>query len=62
MTVSQNKREGMSDQLQSDDKRTEAEAQRDLMGDAAVDPQPLVDEEKDPIAQDGKRSNSTSNR
>ena len=36
----------------------QAAAQKDLMGDAAVDPLPLVDEEKDPIAQEIKQENS----
>ena len=38
----------------------QATAQRDLMGDAAVDPLPLVDEEKDPIAQEIKQKNAES--
>ena len=38
----------------------EAAAQRDLMGDAAVDPLPLVDEKKDPIAQQIKQKSSGS--
>ena len=37
----------------------QAAAQRDLMGDAAVDPLPLVDEEKDPIAQEIKQSSES---
>ena len=37
----------------------QAAAQRDLMGDAAVDPLPLVDEEKDPIAQEIQQSSES---
>lgn len=37
----------------------EANAQRDLMGDAAVDPQPLLDEEQDPIAQKAQTLSET---
>lgn len=37
----------------------EVAAQRDLMGSAAVEPQPLLDEEKDPIAQKAQRTSET---
>lgn len=38
------------------DVQEDANAQVNLMGDAAVDPQNLMDEEKDPIAQEIKNS------
>jgi hypothetical protein len=36
----------------------EVAAQRDLMGDAAVDPQPLLNEEKDPITRNSERASA----
>lgn len=45
-----------ADQSQAtEEAQQQAEAQVHLMGDAAVDPLPLVDEEKDPIAQRAKQ-------
>lgn len=63
MTDSNQKHNGLPPQPQkskeaqiSEEARTRGEAQVDLMGSAAVDPLPLVDEENDPIAQDIKQS------
>ncbi len=46
-----------SQPLNPDEVQADAEAQVGLMGDAAVDPRPLMNEEKDPIAEEVKSSN-----
>jgi hypothetical protein len=51
MTNKQQKKSRFSPQPETKEEvQKQATGQRDLMGDAAVDPLPLVDEEKDPIA------------
>lgn len=66
MTDSQQKHNPLNPQSQENppsqtpqEARTKGEAQVDLMGSAAVDPLPLVDEEKDPIAQEIKQSSQS---
>lgn len=57
MAESNQKHNDLTPQTQeSEEARTQGEAQVDLMGSAAVDPLPLVDEENDPIAQNIKQS------
>lgn len=57
MSISKKQQNSSStDPKGSQEKQKEANAQVDLMGNAAVDPQPLVDEEKDPIAKEVKQS------
>ncbi len=56
MTDKQRKENKFPPQTETkEESQKQATAQRDLMGDAAVDPLPLVDEEKDPIAQEVKK-------
>lgn len=45
-----------SQPLTPEEVQADAEAQVDLMGDAAVDPRPLMNEEKDAIAEEVKSS------
>jgi len=60
MSISKKQQNSSStDPKGTEEQQKEANAQVDLMGDAAVDPQPLVDEEKDPIAQEVKRSDQS---
>lgn len=46
-----------SQPLTPEEVQADAEAQVDLMGNAAVDPRPLMNEEKDAIAEEVKSSN-----
>lgn len=47
-----------SQPLTPEEAQAAAEAQVDLMGDAAVDPRPLMNKEQDAIADEVKTSNS----
>lgn len=57
MANSKQKSDQLSTQSQSPEEvQTKADSQVNLMGSAAVDPQPLLDEENDPIAEQVKES------
>lgn len=62
MTDSNQKHNDLTPQFQPSkeaQKSKKAQAQVDLMGSAAVEPLPLVDEENDPVAQDIKQSSQS---